>query len=110
MVRSPVGGSASVETSGKGRSQKMGTLLGGSGFAPFDRLVEVTLYCPDGSDPNISANTDTVYVGPNGTAAFPLGPGGTLTIVTSNPYAIGIACATDSQLVFLSWGDGVDDA
>jgi hypothetical protein len=68
------------------------------------KVYEVTVYCPDGSDPNIAANTDTVYAGPAGTAGWPLGPGATKTWYWVNPWDMAFKCASASQKVYITFG------
>ncbi|MCI4357351.1 MAG: hypothetical protein L3K18_09520 [Thermoplasmata archaeon] len=81
---------------------KVSALIGSSG--PNRAAWRVTLMCPDGSDPNVPANVDTVFVGPNGSTAVPLGPGKARTFTAVNPWMIGISCATLGQVVFIDWG------
>lgn len=73
----------------------------------------VTLYTPDGSDGTNgpAANTDVVWVGPNKTTGFPLGPGKAVTIWNVNPYDIGVTSPSASQkLYFVFGGDDATDS
>lgn len=63
-----------------------------------------SIYCPDGTDPGIAANTDTVYVGPNKSAAFPIAPGGWKDFEDVDPALVSFMCATANQLVFFAFG------
>jgi hypothetical protein len=85
------------------RVSKLTTLLN-SRAGPRRRAWRVVLYCPDGGDPGIAANTDTVYAGPDGKAAFPIRPGGTVTFTNVYPWDIAMISATAAQLVFIAWG------
>jgi len=71
------------------------------------RVRRMVFYCPDGSDPGIPANTDTVYVGPNRTSDFPIQPGAWTEMQDINPWDVAIRCATSNQLVFFHFGGGI---
>lgn len=67
----PSGGSGQLKTGGSPDSFANLAQIAAD-LAPVEELI---LYCPDGTDPGIAANTVTVYVGPNKTSGFPLAPG-----------------------------------
>ena len=81
---------------------KVSTLVGSRG--PHRAAWRVTLQCPDGSDPNVAANTDTVFAGPAGSNAVPIGPGKARTFTAVDPWDVQISCPTASQVVFIDWG------
>jgi hypothetical protein len=88
--------------------ETLGPLMGGARMGI--RVKKLVLYCPDGTDPGIAANTDTVYVGENKSSAFPLQPGAWTEMLDVNPFDVGCRSDTASQLLFFHFGGGeVDD-
>ncbi len=107
-MASPVAGDAARVTVPVKTSGLIGTLLNYPRMRV--RVERIVLYCPDGTDPGIPANTDTVYVGPNKAAAFPLQPGAWTEMQNVNPFDIACVTATASQLLFIHFGGGIDDS
>lgn len=69
------------------------------------RSREVTVYAPDGNDgpSGPAANTDVVFAGPAGSAAFPIGPGASKTWWNVNPWDLGISSPASGQLLFVTF-------
>ena len=78
--------------------------LGQLGAIPRRPAWRVTVMCPDGSDPGVPANIDTVYAGPAGQAALPIGPGKSRTFTAVLPGDVQLVCATANQVAFVDWG------
>ncbi len=97
-------------------------LAGDSGQIPLDASGQKTLasyakaqngqgrcrtfsvYCPDGTDPGIPANTVVVYVGPNNSAGWPIAPGGWKDFDDVDPATMAFRTTAASQLIFYSYG------
>ena len=66
-----------------------------------------SVYSPDGSDPNgDAANTDTIFVGPNGSSDWPLAPGAWKDFDCVDPAEMGFrtAAGTAGQILRYAYG------
>lgn len=104
----PIAGDSGVVTldSGAG-ARKLKTLKGAQTVNGTTRIFSV--YAPDGSDPpgtgTLAANTVTVYVGPNGTAGWPLAPGAWKDFDDVDPAEMAFDSGGNSgQHVFYAYG------
>src|SRR5580693_3335697 len=75
------------------------------------RVRSISFYCPDGTDPDsgtnptLAANTHTVFVGPNGTAGWPLAPGAWKTFEDVDPGDVMIdEKGFSGQHIFFEYG------
>ena len=68
------------------------------------KVYEVTVYCPDGSDPNIAPNTDTVYAGLQGPPVPPR-PGLHQDVELGQPVGHGLPVRLGrARIVFVTFG------